>query len=277
MTMKDVVLKYRRVIIVAANVCLISVAYIAAFFIRFEFKLPEEYFPLILSTLPFLILIKMASFYYFGLYFGLWKYVSMDDLWQILKANTVSTIGFIIFVVFTHGLVGFPRSAFLLDWILCVGLVSGVRFFTRGLRERYLSVNRKMGSIKALIVGAGETGLVVLRELRKNDEVEVMGFIDDDPAKKGRSLHGKKVLGNKGNIAQAVDKYHINQIIIAIPSANGKIMREMISLCQFPDVKIKIVPGLQEIFSGEMEIKLKDVQPEGKFSGVKPLLSIRKK
>jgi FlaA1/EpsC-like NDP-sugar epimerase len=262
MTLKDVTIRYRRVFITIANVFFISIAYIVAFFIRFEFKLPVEYYSLILQTLPFLIFIKMIFFYYFGLYSGLWKYVSMEDLWQIIKANTVSTVTFNMFVVFTRGLAGFPRSVFLLDWMLCIGLVSGVRFFTRSLREKYTAVNYKTGSIRTVIIGAGEAGLVVLRELRKNKEVEVVGFIDDDPAKNGRSLHGRKVLGNRNNIDQIVDKYRINQIIMAIPSASGKVTREMISLCQFVDVKIKIVPGLQEIFSGEMEIKLKDVQPE---------------
>jgi FlaA1/EpsC-like NDP-sugar epimerase len=113
-----------------------------------------------------------------------------------------------------------------------------------------------------LIIGAGETGFIVLKELKKNEEMNVAGFIDDDPRKKGMILYGKKVLGNKKDISDVVEKYRINQIVIAIPSASGKVIREMISLCQFPDVKIKIVPGLQEIFSGEMEIKLKDVQAE---------------
>ena len=260
MNIKSKVLKARRIIIIIFNLCLICLAYVTAFFVRFEFKLPAEYFPLILGTLPFLVLIKMVFFYYFGLYSGLWKYVSMDDLWQILKANVAATAAFILFIVFTRGLVGFPRSVFLLDWILCVGMVSGVRFFTRSLREKYLSGNHKVGNLRALIVGAGETGLVVLRELRKSNEVEVVGFIDDDPNKKGMSLHGKKVLGSRTDIARVVDKYRINQIVIAIPSASGNTIREVISLCQLPDVKVKIVPGLQEIFSGETEIKLKDVE-----------------
>lgn len=186
----------------------------------------------------------------------------MDDLWQILKANTVSTVAFIILVVFTHGLLGFPRSVFVIDWIICVGMVSGVRFFTRSLREKYMSPVQKKGNIRALIVGAGETGLAVLRELRKNNEIEVIGFIDDDPTKKSMSLHGRKVFGSKERIAKIVEEHRINQIIIAIPSANGKVIREMVSFCQFPEVKIKIVPGLQELFSGEIELKLKDVQPE---------------
>ncbi|MBU1127974.1 MAG: polysaccharide biosynthesis protein, partial [Candidatus Omnitrophica bacterium] len=158
MTMKDFIHKYRRAMVVIANIVFVSVAYIAAFLIRFEFNLPVVYYTIILKTLPALIIIKGVSFYCFGLYSGLWKYVSMDDLWQILKATVISTVAFVVFVVFSHGLAGFPRSIFILDWILCIGLVSGARLFMRSLRENYMAPNHKTGSIRALVVGAGETG-----------------------------------------------------------------------------------------------------------------------
>ena len=258
--LKQLLLKHRRIVIFGANIGMIMLAYITAFFVRFEFVIPPQYFPIILKTLPFLILIKMVTFYYFGLFSGLWKYVSMDDLWRIIKAVSVSTVAFILYIVFSRGLLGFPRSVFLLDWILCTGLVSGVRFLTRTIRENYMSAASKTGETNALIVGAGETGLVVLKELKKSREVDVVGFVDDDPGKKDMSIHGKKVFGNTTDISAVVEKHRINQIVIAIPSASGKTIREIIPLCQFPDVKIKIVPGLQEIFSGEMEIRLKDVE-----------------
>jgi FlaA1/EpsC-like NDP-sugar epimerase len=259
---KNIFLRYRRALIVAFNGAIVCAAYLGAFHIRFEFNLPPYYLLLFLDTLPFLLIIKIVVYHYFGLYSGLWKYVSMEDLWQILKANVVSSVAFLIFIVFTHGLVGFPRSVFILDWILCVGMIAGARFLSRGIREKNLLVSVKADKIKAVIIGAGETGMVILRELRKNDEIEVVGFVDDDPMKKGMSLHGKKVLGSRADICQIVQGRRITQIILAIPSANGKTVREIISLCQFPGVSIKIVPGLQEIFSGEMEIKPKDVHPE---------------
>lgn len=253
---------YRRVVIIAANILFIAAAYIGAFYLRFELTIPSQYFEVIFFTLPVLIAIKAITFYFFRLYSGLWKYVSMEDLWQILKANVISTVAFILFIVFTRGLVGFPRSVFVLDWMLCVGLLAGIRFFTRSLRERHFNPGNSSMVERILIIGAGDTGLIVLKELRKNRQVEVVGFIDDDPGKKGMLLHGKKVLGGKESIEHVVNRFGVNQIVIAIPSAGGKEIREIISLCRFPDVKMKIVPGLQEIFSGEIEIKFKDVQPE---------------
>jgi len=237
-------------------------AYILSFCVRFEFVLPYQYYDVISGTLPALILIKAVVFYYFGLYSGMWKYVSMEDLWQILKANTVSTLVFLVFIVFFRGVSGFPRSVFFLDWVLCVGFLSGVRFLTRSFRESYLKGSRLIVDTRVLIVGAGDAGLIVLKELRKNKQLEVIGFIDDDPNKRGIILHGKRVLGDKNDIDRVAGKYRVNQIVIAIPSASGKGIREIIGLCQFPGIKVKIVPGLQEIFSGEMVVKLKDVEAE---------------
>lgn len=247
--------------IILAHVFLIAAAYILAFYVRFEFKLPAEYFPLIIRTIPVLILIKAIVFHYFGLYVGLWRYVSMDDLWQIVKATAVSTCGFILFIVFSRGIVGFPRSVFLLDWGLCLGFVAGIRFLTRGLREKIRPMSSQR-SIKGLIVGAGEAGILVLRELRNNANLEIIGFVDDDPRKKGMHIHGKKVLGNKENISNIVNKYSVEEIIIAIPSAKGDAIRDIISRCQFPNVKVKIVPGMYKILNGDLEIKMREVKPE---------------
>ena len=253
-------IKNRRAFILSANIVLIALAYIGSFLIRFELNLPSKIYNTISYTLPVIVLIKVGAFYYFGLFAGLWKYVSMDDLWQILKANAVATVVFVLFIVFSGAFAGFPRSVLILDWILCVGFLSGVRFFTRSLREGYSVKRTNKGNIRILIIGAGDSGIVVLKELKKSDMAEVVGFIDDDPGKKGMKIHGQKVFGSKNDIADIVIKHRITQIVIAIPSAGGKVIREIISLCQFPEVKVKIVPGLQEIFSGEMEVKLKDVE-----------------
>lgn len=259
--MENYILKFRRPLIVLTHVVLISAAYVFAFYIRFEFKLQGEYIPLILRTLPGLILIKAAAFYYFNLYTGLWRYVSMDDLMQIIKATVISTCAFVLYIVFSHGLVGFPRSIFVLDWVLCLGFVGGIRFLSRSFRERYKPIQFQR-SIRGLIIGAGEAGMLVLRELKNNLNVDVVGFIDDDPRKRGVSIHGKKVLGTRDDIKHMVNRYGVEEIIIAMPREKGSVIRDIISYCNTPGVKVKIVPGMYEILSGKKEIRLRTVQPE---------------
>ncbi len=261
--MKDFVLKYRYPFIIIAHLGLIIIAYIFSFYLRFEFTIPEEYFSLILKTLPLLLIIKLGVFYYFGLFSGLWRYVSMDDLWRILKASTLSTVIFILTVVFVYGIHGFPRSVFIIDWILCTSFVGGVRLVSRLFKEIFKTSTRRRAK-KVLIIGAGEAGIMVLRECRNNPNMnaDVVGFIDDDPAKKNLRIQGIRILGGRENIPKFVKQYEIEEIIIAIPSAKGQDIRQILSYCQIPDVKIKIVPGLHKILSGELEIKLREVKPE---------------
>ena len=244
-----------------AHLLIICASYIISFYVRFDFAIPSRYLPIILKTIPALILIKVVTFYYFHLFSGLWKYVSMDDLWQILKANVISTVAFILAIVFIFGLKGFPRSIFILDWFICVGLVSGIRFLSRSFRERFVP-RHSHKKVKALIIGAGEAGILVLKELKKNISFEVVGFIDDDLSKKGMQIHSKKILGGKKDIKNVSEKYGIEEIIIAMPSQKGAAIRDIISYCQLPDVKIQIVPGLYEILSGDVVTKLRDVRPE---------------
>jgi len=258
-------LQYRRPLIIITHLGLIIISYIFSFYLRFEFKLSSEYPPLILRTLPLLILIKMSIFYYFGLFSGLWRYVSMSDLLQIIKANTLSTIIFIIGVRVIYTFIGYPRSVFIIDWLICMGLVSGIRFFTRLLRERFnfdteIIQRRK----KAIIVGAGQAGILTLKECRNNPRMglDIVGFIDDDPIKQYQNIHGIKVLGDRKKIPEVVDKYGIEEIILAIPSAKGEVIRDILNYCQLPDVKIRTLPRLDKILSGDLEIKPHEVKPE---------------
>ena len=263
MLIGNIINAYRRSIIIAANIAFIAAAYVIAFYVRFEFVLAYKYYDLISSTLPALLLIKGITFYFFGLYSGLWKYVSIDDIWQILKANTVATGIFIFYLVFTygHGLGGFPRSVFVLDWGMCVAFLAGVRLLSRALRENF-APRKYHKSRKVLIVGAGEAGVLVLSELRKNMNYDIVGFIDDDEAKKGMSIRGKKIFGGKEKIEDIVVKYGVEEIILAMPSQPGRAIRDMIARCTFPDVGLKIVPGMYKILRGDLDVKFREVEPE---------------
>ena len=255
--------KYRRFFAIVVHFILFIIAYVGAFYLRFDFRPGSEYFQIILKTLPLLIIIKMAIFYYYGLFSGLWRYASIDDLWRIIKANFFSTAVFILGVVFIYNIVGYPRSIFFLDGILCIAFIGGLRFVTRLFIEIFKPVSTKI-SRRAIIVGAGEAGVMVLRECRNNPAMNmgIVGFIDDNPAKKNLRIQGVKILGTKHDIPAIVNKYGVEEIILAIPSAKGEIIREIISYCQIPNVKLEIVPGLQKILSGDLEVRPRGVKPE---------------
>jgi len=262
-TYKKFIVKYRRVFIVVTNLLLIALAYYTAFILRFDFNLSGEYYKVFLKTLPLLILIKLVIFYYFGLFRGLWRYVSIYDLVQIIKANVAATVVFILSNVFVFGTHTVPRFIFVNDFIICVFLIGGIRFLSRIIRERYQGHPLNEEQKNVLIVGAGEAGVLVLKEYHNNPTLgNVVGFIDDDKAKCHEAIQGVKILGNRNAIPRIVNAFDVREIVLAIPSAKGEVIRDIISCCQVPNVKLKIVPGMSKIISGELEIGLREVRPE---------------
>ena len=230
-TLKNFIHDNRKAFIVSVHLLVILASYLLAFFLRFDFTIPADNILAFYNTLPILIVVKIFFLYYFGLFSGLWRYVSIDDLWRILKASTLSTVVFVLGVVFMHGLLGYPRSVIIIDWILYTFAIGGIRFINRLVRERLNVGTRDRKSKKAIIIGAGEAGVLTLRECRKNSTIgiEVIGFIDDDKTKVGEVLQGVKVVGTRKDIADIVREHDIEEIIIAMPSAKGDVVRDILS------------------------------------------------
>lgn len=259
---KEFILRYRRILIIIIHAGLITLAYFSAFLLRFDFNPPLKYILVSQRTFPLLILVKLAVFWYFGIFVGLWKYVSTQDLWQIIKANIVATILFVVGEVFVFGKQGYPRAVFLIDFIVCVGLVGGIRFVSRFLKEKALDmVSFKQKNV--LIIGAGEAGMAVLREYRRHPSMgKIVGFVDDSPVKQHESIAGVKILGNREKIPLLMKRLQIEEVVLAIPSASGEMIRDTLSRCRLPGVKIKIIPGYDRLIRGDLQLKPREVQPQ---------------
>jgi len=263
-TLVKFLFKNRRIFIILANIILVIAAFYGAFLLRFEFNIPFKYVRVFELRLPFLYIIKIFMFSFFGLYSGMWRFVSPSDLWSIVKANIVASILFLLVEIGVFRLQDFPRSVFIMDWVLCVVLLSGIRLFPRILYE-YLTRQRVgvLNTKKILIIGAGYAGVMLLGEYLRNPSMGVVsGFIDDDPVKLHEQLQGVKVLGARQDIPRVVEEFNITEIILAVPSASGEEMRSILSYCEQTTAKIKVVPGLEKIISGEMEVKPREVRPE---------------
>jgi len=167
--LKKLVLKYRYLIILSINLLIIALSYYLAFYTHFNFIFPAAFVSNFIKTIPLLVLIKMLIFYRFGLFSGLWRYVSFDDLYRIIKATIFATFAFFVSVRLVFTDLTFPGSIFFLDWVFCFFFVCGTRFITRFLRERFkpeISGSKK----RALIIGAGEAGIMALRECQNNPQ-----------------------------------------------------------------------------------------------------------
>ncbi len=254
---------YRRPVMVVLHTILVAAAYLLAFQLRFDFRLPFAEWHRFLTTLPALVAVRMAVFAWFHLYEGLWRYVSMRDILTILKAVTLSSLIFLAgnLVFFGHGS---ARSVFLLDWVLCLALVGGVRLAFRALREsrrRYSGV----GGRRILIVGAGDAGEMLIREIQGNLTLnyEVVGFVDDDPRKHGKRIHGIEVVGTVDQLPELCQTQEVQEILIAMPSATREQARRIIERCRASGVRFKTVPGLDQLLQGKVRIgQLQEVRPE---------------
>ncbi len=256
-------LPYRRSLILVTHVLLVACAYFLAFLLRFEFSVPADGWEIFFITLPVLVLIRASVFAWFHLYGGLWRYVSMYDIRGILKAVTLSSL---LFVVVALGIFadGFPRSFLVLDWVLCLALVGGVRLGIRALRESAGRQSPASGK-RALVVGGGDAGEMLMREMGRNPTLnyEVVGFVDDDPRKQERHIHGIEVMGTVDQLLTLSQSHKIQEILIAVPSATGEQKRRIFQYCRESGVPFKTVPALLDLLRGTARIgQLCEVKPE---------------
>ena len=191
------VLRYRRLLVITAHVLIWAGAYFGAFLIRFDGEIPDRYFdPVFAAWLLPLLVARLVSYGYFGLYQGMWRYTGQRDLIDLGKATAASTAVYALLVLFL-GLRTFPRSVFVVEFMLTIAMVGGIRFASRTLFEASTRVGKKPGR-RMLIVGAGDAGEALLREILRNmaRDVEPVGFVDDDSNKRGMKIHGVPVLGS---------------------------------------------------------------------------------
>ncbi len=212
---------------------LIVVAYYLANLLRFEGSgQMDAHMGLMLNTLPILIIIKLGAFHSFGLYRGIWRYADISYLFDVFKAVSLGSLLSVLTLVFVYRFAGFSRSLFVIDWLLLILLAGGVRLLTRGFKESFAYFGEKNGK-RALIIGAGDAGELLLRELRNNKRLgyQPVGFIDDDPSKGGRTIHGMRVLGSRHDLTYMVGEHKVEEVLIAIPSATDERLQEIYDSC----------------------------------------------
>jgi len=186
------------------------------------------------------------------LYRRIWRYLSIGDLFLIAEVVTGGIFVTVLCLNWVKGIV-FPRTVVALTWFFSLALVGGSRLVWRLYCERKGALNR--GQERILIVGAGDAGEVISREIiRRPDLGELVGFVDDDKEKVGKRIHNRKVLGNVEGINDILEKEQVSTVIIAIPTARGKQIKRIVDNIKNKEVKIKILPGLYELVDGKVSV-----------------------
>lgn len=240
-------LEKKRIGEVFLDALLIGLSFTLAFLIRFD-GLPVPYDHVVAQSLPLLIPIKLGILYYFGLYRGLWQYVGIQDLLNIAKAVTLSSLISVVAITMAYRFENYSRAVFFIDWMILLLGVGGVRVAIRVIKE-YLGGWITMTGKRLLIIGAGDAGEVALREIRNNQQFEYapIGFIDDNPEKIGRRIHGIPVLGTREELPKVLKKWQIEEILVAIPSALPHRLGKIIKECQATGLMVKVMPKLQSM------------------------------
>jgi FlaA1/EpsC-like NDP-sugar epimerase len=215
--------------------------------------------------------VRIPLYVYFNLYNRLWRYASTDELFGIMRAGSIAPLGIALLNFGLLPLLGAPYSrsgsVWLIEAVLSFLTLAGLRITLRFVEERQQHGTQPGNTtqrIPTLIVGAGDAGAMMLREIKRNPDLgmAVVGFVDDDSKKYNNALSGVPVLGNRKQLPDLIRQHQIKQVIIAMPTAPGKIIRQVVQTCEEANIKPRIVPRLDTMVSGKLVHHLRDVEIE---------------
>ena len=241
---------------VLMHITLFVLAYVTAYWLRFDFSVPADYWQVCAASLPVVLVAKLVAFYSLGLYRSSLRYVSLGDLKRLVVASSVASIAAVVVERFILPDTRIPRSIFVLDWVVTLGSVSAARIAWRTISEHGWPLVIKNGFKRALIVGAGDAGEGLLRELRRRSELKLLpvGFLDDDPRKLGMRMGGVPVLGTVEQAREIAKQYDIQMALIAIPSAAGENMRRIVHALRKADLSFKTLPSIERLLEGKVDV-----------------------
>jgi len=243
---------YRRILIVASHLALIVLANYLAFWLRFDGNVPSENWAAFVDMLPWLVVIRGLTFIPFRLYQGLWKYTSVSDLRDIVLAVSIGTIAFYGVVHWVFGITVYPRSVFLIDTLLLIFFMGGLRL-SRRIIQRFGNDNHGK---RLLVYGAGDAGEMIVRDMKFSSvsECQPIGFVDDNQIKVNRRIHGVRVLGTGDNMSRIMEIHKPDAVLIAIPSCDSVTIRRIVQSLQVFAVPIKTLPNFRELQDATVRI-----------------------
>lgn len=246
-------------IILIGDVFLVGAAYFGAYLVRFEGTIAPSQMYAFQSTVFWIVPVYLFTFSAFKLYNGMWRYTGVVDSFNLFKAVVLASVFTMTLVLLLNRFNGYSRSVFIINGLLIFLVVGGFRIcirflFSQQILPGFLPLPGKKKGRRLLIVGAGSAGEKLIRELRENNGLNYhpIGLIDDNPAKERQTLHGVPVLGPLDKLTEMVEKYGVEEIAIAIPSASTRQMRRIIDACKKLDVAYKTLPGMVDIIQGKV-------------------------
>jgi len=253
-------------VMLAADALCMAAALTVSYLLRFEFNLPNFYGAQLIALFKYVLPLKLAVFLLLGLYRGMWRYTSLADFWKLMEAVVLSSALVVALVAFRFGFFGFSRAVLAVDGLLTLLFTAGLRLSIRAAyaRTKAWSAQRKAPTApprRILVIGAGSLGERLVREIALTPELnyEVVGFLDDNPDKLGRSLHGKSVLGRVADVARIARDRDVEELCIAVARASAGQMRSIVDACAATGLPHRILPATNQLLEGKVALTLRPV------------------
>jgi FlaA1/EpsC-like NDP-sugar epimerase len=264
---------FRNRYLLLIDLVLLFAALVLSYVLRFDYVNAWDYFRRWWPFVPFLLVLYPLSFWLFGLYRRMWQYAGSRELLAVVIASSAASIAL---AAITYGILrplgiisGFSRPMMVIDWLLNILFLGGARFSFKILWD--LNFNRRGKETRTeppsrvLVVGAGDAGAMIVREMHNNPGINLLplGFVDDDERKIGNYIHGLKVYGSRKDIPEIARRLKVDQALIAMPTAPGKSIREIVKICEETGLRYRTLPGLFELLNGKIWLsQIRNVQLE---------------
>lgn len=252
----------RIIILIIVDIAIVSFSSIAPLALRFGiFTMDIQYLEPAIQYLPVDIVITVAVLALFKLYNRVWTYAGVDEMISVFKASLIIEALYVAYRLF--GSIAMPRSFYVFNWVFLFILLAGSRLSIRLLRQIKRKYEKSGEKRNVMIVGAGSAASLLIKELQYGPgDARIVCIIDDNPAKKGKYIHGLPIVGSRNEIPQMAKKYNVDEIIIAIPSALPTTIREILSICQETNAKLKRLPAIASSLTSSLSKTVRDVNYE---------------
>ena len=251
----------RKIFLVFLDIIIINICYLLGFLLKFDWKIPSYYMNMYIRWIIPIVIIKISIFFIFSLYKIMWRYADFRQLFRVVLATLIANIVTSIFLIQMN--VGFPRSISVFVVLMDMFFITGTRYLSKARKNLIFSIPADVIK-RTLIIGAGDAGVLLLKELRRHKELgyEAVAFIDDDKKKIGTEILGVPVVGGKEKIISAISQFSIEEVILAMPSAHRDVQKDISDICSKLSMKIKIIPGMYELVDNDkFNVKeLRDVE-----------------
>jgi FlaA1/EpsC-like NDP-sugar epimerase len=245
----------RRMVIVIHDLVMVALAWLLAYLIPYNFHLLSDQWKILWQSLAVVVMVQGLVSWRFGLYQGVWRFASIPDLWNIIRAVFLGALAASLVLFLLNRLETIPRSGLVLYPLLATFLLGAPRAMYRMLKDHSINFHKVGKRKRVLIIGAGRAGEMLARDMRRDDDYFPLGFLDDSPRWQGAKVHGLPVLGVVDDLANVVEDLAVDVVVIAIPSATTPQMQRMVEQCERAGVPFRTLPRMGSMFTGQPSMR----------------------